>query len=139
MKARDVFNNSHFLLAKKGSFDQAFPQIEKITITLKESGDGVTPQIETRTYDKSAGEYINCSNPLCYNGGVCVGDMIRLMVYDKNTHAEELKMCQGYEGSPKGRRKYGRCINSFRVTIDIKFKEGRQPDVPPQQNTAPSI
>jgi len=113
MKAQDVFNAAHFVFGQKVSFDQAFPEIEDITVTIKESGHGVRREFSARTFGKSVGEYGNCSNPLCYKGGVNVGHLIRSMVSGKKTHLEEFSICRGYEGSPKGRRRYRSCINTF--------------------------
>jgi hypothetical protein len=45
------------------------------------------------------------------------------MVRKKETHWEGSKMCQGYEGSPKGRRKYRSCVNSWNMKVDIEYKE----------------
>ena len=136
MKAQDVFNQTNYVFSTKGKFEDVFPMIADITVTVKEDGYGVSPSFNTRTYTKAVGEYVNCSNPSCYNGGVSVGSIIRDMVRSKSTHAEEHRICQGYEGSPKGRRRYRSCINFFNVTIDIKYKEdnGEQsaPKCPPQ-------
>ena len=131
MKAQDVFNSTDFVFSSKGTFEQVFPQIADITIRVKESGYGVTPGFDTRTYTKSIGEYVNCSNPSCYNGGIRVGSIIHEMVRKGDTHGEEKHICQGYEGSPKGHRRYRSCINFFHVTIDIKYKDnnGEKPIV----------
>ncbi len=67
------------------------------------------------------GEYIDCRNSLCYDGGVSVGQMLRDMVEEKKTEAEFSSLCRGYEGSPKGRRKYRNCSNFFEVKIRIEY------------------
>ncbi len=33
---------------------------------------------------------------------------------------------QGYEGAPKGRKKYRDCCNSFDVKVKIKYKNNRE-------------
>ena len=123
MKASDVFRETQFLFAKKVSFKEAFPEIKKLEIRAKESGYGVYEEFDTKYYsiEHLAGEFIDCSNPLCYNGGFSVGKILREMVREKETHYGGLKICQGYEGSPKGRRRYRRCINSWEVTIDLEY------------------
>jgi hypothetical protein len=128
-KASDVFKETNFLLGEKTTFEKAFPTIANLRIEVREEGDGVTQALfgpkgpRVRVLDaKSAGEFVNCSNPLCYNGGISIGDMIRSAVTTGATEFEEKAVCQGYEGSPKGRRKYQSCINYFRVKGSITYE-----------------
>jgi hypothetical protein len=122
-KASDVFNDSNFFMARKSPFEEAFPGIDDIKVGVIESGDGVSEWNEKRFYTKEiAGEYINCSNTLCYNGGFSLGRIIRSMVYKKETEFKTSQMCQGNEGSPKGRRIYGKCCNFFNINVTIKYK-----------------
>ena len=120
-KASDVFRNSNFVFAEKVGFDKAFPEIESITVEVNESKAGMGGT--TRTYTKSSlGEYIDCSNSLCYNGGFSVGSIIREMVRKRETAAEGSEVCRGYEGSPKGRRKYRDCLRFFKWKAEIEYK-----------------
>lgn len=130
-KASDVFNQIDFFLAKKTSFEKAFPQIEKIKVEVIESGEGINDWNEKRTYSNNdMGEYINCHNRRCYNGGFCMGQIIRQMTYEKKTELETTELCQGYEGSPKGRKKYGMCTNFFEIKVVIKYKDELQINEP---------
>jgi len=36
---------------------------------------------------------------------------------------ETLKLCQGYEGSPKGKKYYKKCLNQFKIKVSIKYKK----------------
>lgn len=121
-KAQDVFNKSDFVFSSKTTFEKAFPNVEECTITVKESGHGAPSWNHGVSHYKNPGEYLNCSNPLCYNGGFNIGSTIREMVSKKETAKEDSAICQGYEGSPKGRRKYRKCVNFFKYTIAIKYR-----------------
>jgi hypothetical protein len=123
-KASDVFGNAEFLFARKVSFSDAFPAIEDLKVVVEHLGYcGVHEWNRVRRYSsKEVGEFVDCTNPLCYNGGFSVGSLIRGMIPEKKTHLEATESCQGYEGSPKGRRRYRDCTNVFKVTIDIKYK-----------------
>ena len=128
MKASDVFRESEFVFSRKVSFDEAFPEIEDVVIEVTEKGTGVRhrgPDDPKHIYRKPhlPGEYVDCSNSLCYNGGVSVGSIIRDMVREHATERETSEVCRGYEGSPKGRRKYRKCMNFFQVKIGITYKE----------------
>jgi hypothetical protein len=123
-KASDVFRENHFLFGKKVSFDEAFPGIEDLTVEVEESGDDVINRNRKSIYRKQyfPGEYIDCSNPLCYDGGFSIGEILREMVRDKQTELEKSMLCQGNEGSPKGRRIYKKCMNFFNIKVSIKYK-----------------
>jgi len=129
MKASEIFSKTQYLFSKKASFEKAFPQIETVEVEVSESGQGVRPihagrsmrkQIYTQT---SLSEFIDCSNPLCYNGGFSIGRVIRKMVSKGMTEYEDSEVCKGYEGSPKGRRKYDDCMNYFEFKVKIKYKD----------------
>lgn len=124
-KASGVFRESNFVFAKKVSFDEAFPEIEDLTVEVEESGHGISDWNRKSTYRKKyfPGEYIDCSNPLCYNGGFSIGSILSEMIRNKQTELETSKLCQGNEGSPKGRRIYRKCINFFKIKVSIKYKK----------------
>jgi len=123
MKASDVFRETNYVFGKKVKFEEAFPEIKTLRVECTEEGYGARNPI-TRIYTEknTPGEYIDCHNPLCYNGGFSIGQILREMVQKREKHWEGTKFCQGYEGSPKGRRKYRSCINSWKVKVDIEYK-----------------
>lgn len=123
-KAQDVFKDTNYAFAEKSSFEKAFPTISDIKVKVIESGEGVEEWNRERYFSKAnAGEYINCSNRLCYNGGFRLGEIIRYMESLNLTEYETSRHCQGYEGSPKGRKKYDNCYNRFDIKVEIKYKE----------------
>lgn len=124
-KASDVFRETEFVFGKKASFDEAFPEIEDLTVEVEEFGEGTTKWNRERVYRKQRfpGEYIDCHNPLCYNGGFSIGEILREMVANRQTELYTSKLCQGNEGSPKGRRIHKKCMNGFHVKVSIKYKE----------------
>jgi hypothetical protein len=124
-KAQDVFNQGNYFFAQKVGFSQAFPEITNLKVEVNESGDGVSRfSGGLAIYDQNlVGEFINCSNPLCYNGGIRIGFKLGEMVRKKETQGQFSGSCQGYEGSPKGTKKYRDCCNYFQVKIFIKYKE----------------
>jgi hypothetical protein len=127
MKARDVFRTTDYPFAQKVSFEEAFPQITALSVEVDEDGNGVVKSTYMSTkqhYDKeSCQKFVDCSNRLCYNGGVDIGSIIRKMVRDHTTDHEVTKFCQGYEGSPKGRKRYRPCTNGFDIKVKITYKK----------------
>lgn len=45
------------------------------------------------------------------------------MAHNRQTHFEDYRICRGYDGSPKGRRKYRDCLNSWNIEVDITYHE----------------
>lgn len=123
-KASDI--NPFFV--NKVDFDKAFPEIEELSVEVEETGKGITKSISRSIYTKDTlpGEYIDCSNPLCYRGGFSIGSILREMIRNKQTESEIEKFCKGKEGSPKGRRIYDDCFNCFDVKVSIKYKKNIQ-------------
>jgi hypothetical protein len=124
-KAQDLFlERNTFLDESKVSFREAFPQIEDIIIEVEESGRGVDSRDRKRSYARQdfPGEYVNCSNTLCYGGGFSIGRPLRAMVSEIQTEFEGSSLCKGRQGSPKGKRTYGSCPNFFQFKITVKYK-----------------
>ena len=122
-KASEVFRESHFVFAQKTTFAKAFPMIKSVRIEVTQSKDPIWQrEMGPSVYhEKNIGEYVDCQNSLCYNGGVSLGEMLREMVREKKKEGEFSKICKGYEGSPKGRRTYRKCVNFFKLKIDIEY------------------
>lgn len=122
-KASDIFQQTTYLMGEKTTFEKAFPNIKDIGVTVEESSDGFSEGVKRYFSKDSASEFIDCRNPLCYNGGFSLGSLIRHMEDSHMTELSTVEYCQGYEGSPKGRKKYGLCGHSFEVKIQIKYKK----------------
>lgn len=123
MKASDVFNESNFVFSRKVSFEEAFPTIKEVIVNVEESN--IYGQTKNRVCKSSngMGEYIDCSNSSCYNGGFSIGHILREMISKKETDSETELHCQGYEGSAKGRRRYRSCDHWFKAKVHVDYKE----------------
>ncbi len=132
-KASEVFRNSeHFFsnLSSKVTFSEAFPEINDIKVEVIETSEPKTNEMLKEEkyqknkviYEKLIGEFIDCSNKFCYNGGFSIGEIIREMVSIKQTLIEGHLKCQGYEGSAKGKRRYRSCVHCFYFHVEIKYK-----------------
>lgn len=124
-KASDIFNETDYVLSKKVGFEEAFPQIKDFVIEVSEYEDAMWgKEVRTRMYAKNEppGEFVDCSNPVCYSGGVSIGDVLRSMVRNKVADETATRKCRGYEGSPKGRKRYRSCMHSFTVKVSLQYK-----------------
>lgn len=124
MKAADVFAKSTPMFGTKAQFTDAFPEISNIHVEVDFGSDPYLGRI-VHSYDAKSlpGEFINCRKQRCYNGGFSIGSILREMVRQRQTEKSETIYCQGYEGSPKGRKNYGRCHESFKVDIRVEYRD----------------
>ena len=126
MKASDVFRESNFVFGRKVPFSEAFPEIADLRVEVemgvKRHGN---PQ-RVYTLRNLPGEYIDCNESLCYNGGFSIGEILRDMVSAGETERKENRICKGYHGSPKGRRKYKDCLNFFQIQVQIQYKDQQE-------------
>jgi hypothetical protein len=123
MKATGVFNRTHHpLLREASSFKDAFREIKNVNVVVHEKGEGVFSDFNETTFsENSFREMVDCSNSMCYNGGVSIGHLVRRMVRSEETDFQMAKVCQGFEGSQKGKTKYRSCLNTFTVKIHIEY------------------
>ena len=123
-KASEVFAHTNSLFSRKVPFEEAFPTIADFRVeVVGESADGVGEK-ERSVFTRSnpCGEFVDCTNPLCYKGGVSIGQLLREMVRQGKTLLEDTAICRGYKGSPKGRRNYGKCLRSFKIRIEVTYQ-----------------
>ena len=118
-KASEVFSESYFPFAPKVSFEEAFPEIKAVKVLHRPVG------AENWSARTRVGEYVDCTNALCHNGGFSVGEILRAMVAREATDHEGLQVCQGNEGSPKGRRIYRKCMKMWDVKVHIDYRGPR--------------
>ncbi|MFA5208418.1 MAG: hypothetical protein WC428_07295 [Candidatus Paceibacterota bacterium] len=119
-KASDIFNRTRPVFGKKVSFQEAFPEIKNIRVEIEEAE--IASKGQKYSYSKeNLGEYIDCSNPHCYGGGFSIGKVIREMVSERKTEIDGDCMCQGNEGSQKGRKIYRSCTHYFKYKVFIEY------------------
>ena len=113
---------------RKDSFDQAFPRIEDLIVEVEETGhigshfSKKGPKL-IYTEQSPPDDFINCSNPMCQNGGLSILSILLKMVANRQRALETSEKCSGYERSPRGSRSSKPCWNFFHVKVSIKYKE----------------
>lgn len=138
-KASKLSRKTNYLFSNKVSFTEAFPEIENIFIEVKEFESSMRkpekddeweramgsyssyPRVHRYSKNHFPGEIINCSNALCFKGGFSIGSIVRNMISKKDAFKDGKEHCQGYEGSPKGKRKYRNCSHQFEYKVTIKY------------------
>ena len=123
-KAGDIFRKSQLVIVTQATFADAFPSVERADIDVTEVGHGTS--VARRFVETNAREFVDCTNPACFGGGVSVGAVLREMVVAQSTDATQTHLCRGYEGSR--RRRVGDCPHVFRVNVRIEYRETRRGD-----------
>jgi len=122
-KASDVFKQGGYLLDQRATFAEVFPEIQTLQLEVKELGKGCrSGSVRTYTHERFPGEFVNCSNSLCYNGGVSVAAVVHEAYRQRLTGHAVTRWCQGFNGSPKGRKNYGPCTNEFQISLIITYR-----------------
>jgi hypothetical protein len=121
-KASDIFKKKPELFTKKVSFEEAFPEIDNFQIEVEEIGLHSHPIKEQFDLQHPSSEYFDCHNTRCYRGGVSIGKILRKMVRERLESFETTEICQGYEGSLKGKRKDQDCLTCFKIKVILKYK-----------------
>lgn len=112
-------------------FEEAYPELEDAIIEWKEEGKGIgislTPKEKEQKFNRKMnvrkeGTLIRCSNDFCYRGGFQLGLIIHDMIFKKEDVREGFMVCEGDEGSPKGRRIGQKCLNHINYKITLKYK-----------------
>jgi hypothetical protein len=112
-------------LVSEEDFDKAFPQIAKLDMAIIMVMAGQNGFAEFKIGGSNYREYITCSNLCCPNGIFQLALAIGPMISKRQIHAADSKLCSGYEGSPKGRKRYRSCLTEFSYAIDIEYKVER--------------
>jgi hypothetical protein len=89
----DHFAKGRLLFNKKGaSFADVFPTIASVNVIVEIDYRDIRGRRlkETTQFDASnlPGQFINCSNPGCSDGGFSIGEVLRKMVIEKQPHLQ---------------------------------------------------
>ena len=118
-KAGAIFGKSQLTVATKASFSEAFPSVQRAWIEVVETFYRRT--VIHHLTEENAREFVDCSNPECYGGGVSIGAVLRWMVATHRSDSTETQLCRGYEGSK--RRRVRDCPHSFTVRVELEYAD----------------
>lgn len=107
-------------------------KIKSIRIEAEESGQGVYKHgilghqnagKKCLTSLQDVQHRIPCARPHCYGGGYDFHFIVQQMVDNYETEGEGSLFCKGHEASPKGVKKYKKCMNALDYKISIIYDE----------------
>ncbi|HUY07829.1 MAG TPA: hypothetical protein VMW80_00015 [Candidatus Dormibacteraeota bacterium] len=101
------------------TFAEAFPTVKSATIDVTEQS--YSQEWPTHMTEKAPRPLVDCSNSVCYGGGVGIQPILSAMVREGATDSETRKPCKGYEGSR--REKVRDCLHSFTVRVHLDYED----------------
>lgn len=111
--------NTNFVFLKKQKLTELYPQVKNIYVKTSFQNEISSEKVYI---NDDIGEYISCcTNSLCEDGGIRIGDVIQNMISKKETHFEGKKMCSGKERIYKN--KFRNCLRFYNFVIDIDYHE----------------
>lgn len=133
--ARDVFWENPPALMPRTTWEEAYPDLESATVTVRETGFGrhLGPWERTLEYPPGFDRFVGCNNPRCQRGGFVVQDLISDLYSQGATEGEsEPKKCLGREGPPNRRPEPYPCMHMFKASAVLAYKgeksASRSPD-----------
>lgn len=122
----EISGYSQHVLGRE-AFAALYPTIEEIQVTVKRNGNSKPTHADTQSYfdryEKDVVDYVDCTNPLCRNGGFSIANLIEKMVVSNQTYLQKDYIpCPGYEDSSPRVGRTHQCTNFFGIRIDIKYK-----------------
>ena len=105
------------LVALDGTLDV----VERLRISVQEKGRNAEP-FELRIIHKDAiREHVPCHNPLCFDGGFSLGDLLREMVRSRQEELIGTSFCTGREGDPDEAGPHPSCSTRFEVEATLLY------------------
>jgi hypothetical protein len=104
------------------AIDGTLDAIDRLRISVRERGRDAEP-FELRIHHKDAvREHVDCNNPLCYNGGFSLGDLLREMVRGRQNEFIGTCFCSGQEGDPEEEGPHPSCATRFEIEATLRYR-----------------
>lgn len=125
-KLSDLHARSGGRFGKFALLEEVYPQVAALRYEVSPRGlGGNKPDSDAGVSvftEQTLPPVIDCPNPICFGGGFHTQPILDRAVRSRLAEVTGREPCQGYEGSPKGRRRYRTCLNSWQVNLRITYK-----------------
>ena len=104
------------------ALDGTLETLDKIRISVREKGQNAEP-FELRIIHKdSVREHVDCNNPLCFNGGFSLGDVLRDMVKGRQEDFIGTSFCTGQKGVPEEEGPHPSCSTRYEIEASLRYR-----------------
>ena len=104
------------------AIDGTLDPLAKVRISVREKGVNAEPFEIRITHKDAVREHIDCNNPICFDGGFSLGDVLREMVAGRQEDFIGTSFCTGQEGDPEDPRPHPSCATRFEIEASIRFR-----------------
>src|SRR3954470_3320201 len=105
--------------------DGTLEGLTRLDISILEKGRNADPmELRVRRRD-AVRERFPCHNPLCNDGGLALGALLRELVRSRQTEYIGTDYCVGQEGDPEIPETLKSCQTRYEVSATLKFNEPR--------------
>jgi hypothetical protein len=101
--------------------DGTLDHVQRIHVAIEEKGRNASPYPIQWGQKDSIRELIPCHNPLCFDGGFSLGDLLRELVNNKQEEFIGTSFCTGREGDPEESKDRPSCATRYDVEILLRF------------------
>jgi len=113
-------------LGRPAPFKEAFPEIKSLRVEIEQDKwlfhSKPTDHRTSVFTEHNIPPTVSCRNLRCQQGGIELQQTIYFMVQNRETQKSLDGICNGHEGTPKGRRIGNPCDNGYAVNIEITYK-----------------
>lgn len=99
-----------------------FPGVKSLRVNLKQFGYEHEPKSDFTITEAFWLDRQTCENPMCYNGGLAIGSIIRAAISDRQAKVKDSKRCRGHEGN--SRRRGRDCMHVYTWEGIIEYEGG---------------
>jgi len=104
------------------AIDGTLDRVDRLRVSIREKGEDANP-FELRIAHRDAvREHVDCSNPSCYNGGICLGNLLREMVHGRQEEFIGTSFCTGQEGNPEEPGPHPSCATRFEIEATLRYR-----------------
>ena len=106
------------LIAIDGTLDK----IDRLRIAIHEKGKEASPYELRIIHRDAVREHVDCNNPVCFNGGISLGNLVREMVSGRQKEFIGTSFCTGQEGDPEEPGPHPSCSTRFEIEAVLRYR-----------------
>jgi hypothetical protein len=106
------------LIAIDGTMDK----VDRIRVVVHEKGKNASPYELRIVHRDAVREHVDCNNPVCFNGGISLGDLLREMVHGRQEEFIGTSFCTGQEGDPELSGPHPSCATRFEIEAILRYR-----------------
>ena len=104
------------------AMDGTLDDVDAVTLSVLEKGCQASPIELWIRRREGVRESVPCHNPLCNNGGLALGELLRELIRDRQTDYLGTNYCRGQEGDLEVPESLKSCQTRYEVQVTLRFR-----------------